>query len=92
MDETTDVNGRYIFPMLLQENRILNQPNHFLLCCEEQGKCNRKTIAQLFNDAMDILWPNGIKNDNVLLFLTDVTPYMCKAVSVMNKFYQKMIH
>lgn len=41
---------------------------------------------------MGVVWPNGIKHNNVLLFLTDAAPYMCKAGKVLNTFYPKMIH
>lgn len=41
---------------------------------------------------MFILWPLGIKHDNVLLFLSDAAPYMVKAGKVMQNLYSKMIH
>lgn len=52
----------------------------FLLCCDELQKFNHKTIlCQLFNNAIGVLWPNGIIHNNVLLLLTDASSYnMCK--------------
>lgn len=41
---------------------------------------------------MSILWPKGVKHENVLLFLTDAAPYMVKSAVAINVFYPKMIH
>jgi hypothetical protein len=35
---------------------------------------------------MFLLWPEGIRHDDVLLFVTDAAPYIVKA------FYPKMVH
>jgi hypothetical protein len=40
---------------------------------------NQTTIARVFNEAMQTLWPDGVKLDNVLLLVTDAAPYMKKA-------------
>jgi len=39
-------------------------------------KYNNKTIAKLFNDSMNLLWPDGVQYENVFLFLTDAAPYI----------------
>ncbi|XP_025422833.1 uncharacterized protein LOC112692391 [Sipha flava] len=41
---------------------------------------------------MFVLWPNGIRHDNVLLFVTDATPYMVNAGRILQSLYSKMIH
>ena len=41
---------------------------------------------------MHILWPHGVKYDNVLLLLTDAAPYMIKAGEELSVSYPKMIH
>jgi hypothetical protein len=38
------------------------------------------------------LYPEGVKKDKVLLFLSDAAPYMKKAGEVLQIFYQNMIH
>jgi hypothetical protein len=53
-------------------------------------KCNHKIIAKLFNDSMNLLWPNGVKYENVLLFLTDAAPYMVKSGSILTAFFPKL--
>lgn len=41
---------------------------------------------------MSLLWPEGIKHDNVLLFLSDAAPYMVKAGKNIKAFYSNMEH
>lgn len=41
---------------------------------------------------MNILWPDGVKHDDVLLLLSDAAPYMVKSASSIKKLYSKMIH
>lgn len=42
-------------------------------------KCNHQLIARLFNNSMTILWSDVVKYENVLLLVSDATPYMIKA-------------
>jgi hypothetical protein len=41
---------------------------------------------------MHILWPEGVRHDDILLFLSEAAPYMAKAGKSLNTFYIKMIH
>jgi hypothetical protein len=40
---------------------------------------NHITVAGVFNEAMQTLWPDGVKFGSVLLLVTDAAPYMKKA-------------
>lgn len=51
-----------------------NPANVCLLACEELHKCNHQTSAKLFNYDMSVLWPNGVKHEEVFLLLTDAAP------------------
>ncbi|KAL4126218.1 hypothetical protein QTP88_010444 [Uroleucon formosanum] len=78
IDESTDADGRYVGNVIV--GKLSSEPcNSFLLNCEQLDKCNHKTIAKLFNDSMNLLWPEGVKYENLFLFLSDAAPYMCKA-------------
>jgi hypothetical protein len=66
--------------------------NSFLLKREQLDKCNFKTIAKLFNDSMNLLWPKRVKYENVFLFLSDAAPYMSKASDILNELSPKLIH
>lgn len=91
IDESTDEDGRYVGNVIV--GKLSSEPcNSFLLNCEQLDKCNHKTIAKLFNDSMNLLWPEGVKYENVFLFLSDAAPYMCKAGNVLNAFFPKLIH
>lgn len=91
IDESTDADGRYVGNVIV--GKLSSEPyNSFLLNCEQLDKCNHKTIAKLFNDSMNLLWPEGVKYENVFLFLSDTAPYMFKAGNVLNAFFPKLIH
>ncbi|KAL4107434.1 hypothetical protein QTP88_017776 [Uroleucon formosanum] len=73
--------------------KLCSEPTKsFLLNCVQLEKCNNKTIAKLFNDSMNLLWPNGVKYENVFLFLTDAASYMVKAGSILTAFFPKLVH
>lgn len=38
------------------------------------------------------MWPDGVKHNNVLLFLSDAAPYMVKCGQALIALYSKMIH
>lgn len=70
MNETTITDGRYIANIIVW--KLSTEPSKiFLLGCKEWKKYDYKT---LFNNAIGVLWPNGIRHNNVLLLLTGTTP------------------
>lgn len=64
----------------------------FLLNSEELEKANHSTIFKLFEQSLKTLWPENVKYDDVLLFVTDAAPYMVKADKAIKNLYTKMIH
>jgi len=64
----------------------------FLLTTEVLEKANYSTITRLFDNAIFLLWPNGIRHNDVLLFLSDAAPYMKKAGDTIKVLYPKIIH
>lgn len=92
IDETTDVEGRYIANVIVGSLETDRQGVVFLLHTEELEKTNFSTISQLFNKSMGILWPNGVQHEHVLLFISDAAPYMVKAGTALQVFYSKMLH
>lgn len=94
IDETTDTEGRYIASVVvgvLSEDKE-ESAKSFVVTIEELPKTNHQTIAKCFNESMNLIWPSGIKYDNVLLFVSDAAPYMIKAGKAIRIFYPKMIH
>lgn len=92
IDESIDVDGRFIANIIIGKLDD-NKSKPFLLnYCEQLDKCNHQTIAQFFNNSMNILWPDVVLHDNVLLFVSDAAPYMVKAGKALNAFFPKMIH
>lgn len=92
MDETTDVEGWFIANILVGTLEVEGPGKIFLLNLEVLEKVNHTTIAKLLNKSLHILWPQGIKYDNILLFLSDAAPYMIKAGKGIKIMYSKMKH
>jgi len=91
IDEMTDVEGRCIGNVVI--GKLCDEPtDSILLNCEKLEKSNHQTIAKLFNDFMSLLWPSGVKHENVLLFVSDAAPCLVKAGKALNIFYPKLIH
>ncbi|KAE9529999.1 hypothetical protein AGLY_011461 [Aphis glycines] len=92
IDETTDIEGRYVANVIIGTLEIGCPGKTFLFNAEVLEKTNNSTNAKLFDNSMSLLWPEGIKHDNVLLFLSDAVPYMVKAGKNIKAFYSKMEH
>jgi len=92
IDEITDVEGRYIGNVIIGSLDVEKPDQIALLNCEILDKVNYFTISKLFDKTLHILWPHGIKHENILLFVSDAAPYMIKAGGAIKAFYNKMIH
>jgi len=92
IDETTDVEGRFVANVIIGVLRTDGPGEIFLLNTEELEKANHQTIFKLFDKSMNLLWPQGVHHDNVLLFLSDAAPYMVKSGKAIQALYSKMIH
>jgi len=92
IDETTDVEGRFITNVIVGTLLIDGPGEIFLLTTEVLEKVKFSTIVKLFDNSIFILWPNGIQHNNVLLFLSDAAPYMKKAGTAIKALYSKMVH
>jgi len=92
IDETTDVEGRYVANVIIGTLEVDNPGKIFLLNSEVLEKANHSTISKLFDRSLFILWPEGILHDNVLLFVSDAAPYMVKSGKSLQVLYSKMVH
>jgi hypothetical protein len=61
----------------------------FLLACEVLERVNNSSIAVLFDNIVNLLWPDKVERENVLLFVSDAPPYIIKALQLL---YPKMVH
>ncbi|KAE9522401.1 hypothetical protein AGLY_017232 [Aphis glycines] len=87
-----DSKGRFIGYVVIGTLEFDQPGKIFLLTTEILEKANHSTIAKIFDKSMFTLWPNGIRHDDVLLFLSDAAPYMVKAASTIKVLYSKMVH
>jgi transcriptional regulator of met regulon len=92
IDETTDCTGRHVANVVIGTLEVGEPYRTFLLTTEELEATNSSTIAQLFTSALTLLWPEGIKYNNVLLFVTDAAPYMKKAAQGLKVMFPSMLH
>lgn len=92
IDESTDVEGRYIGNVIVGVLSPDSAGQKFLLTSENLQKVNHSTIVNLFETSMSLLWPNGIEYENVMLFVTDAAPYIVKAAKKLKNRYKNMVH
>jgi hypothetical protein len=92
IDETTDASGKKVANVIgdLKNHQTLSEKS-LLLSCKEMSAVTHTTIACVFNEAMQTLWPDDVKFDNMLLLVTDATPNMKKATELLVS-YPKLIH
>jgi hypothetical protein len=94
IDETTDASGRKVANIVigvLKNDQTLSEKS-FLLSCKEMSAVNHTKIARVFNEAMQTLWPHGVKLGNALLLVTDAACYVKKAAEGLSVSYPKLIH
>ncbi|KAJ4437587.1 hypothetical protein ANN_17732 [Periplaneta americana] len=84
--------GRYVANVIVGVLEAHSPGEQFLLHCEQLDEVNYSTISLVFDHALRILWPDGIRNSNALLFITDAATYMMKAAASLNALYPKMVH
>lgn len=92
VDESIDCTGRQIANAIIGTMEIDKESNIFLLNCEQLDKTTSVTIAQFIESSLCLLWPDGIKFDNILLLVTDAASYMKKTASSLRILYPNMIH
>ncbi|KAL4142778.1 hypothetical protein QTP88_005183 [Uroleucon formosanum] len=92
LDETTDAEGRCIANVIIGTLEEDTAGPIFLLNTEALEKTNHSTVSKLVDKSLNILWPDGIRHHDVLLFLSDAAPYMVKCGKSLNALYSKMVH
>jgi len=92
IDETTDSLGRFVANVIIGTFETVKPGQTFFLNYEVLPKTNNSTIAKLFDDSMHILWPEGVRHNDVLLYLSDAATYMVKSGNATKIFYPKVIH
>lgn len=78
VDETTDINGRYVANLLVGILKSNNTCRSFLLSCKVLEKTNHSTVSRFVNDGLKLLWLFGGNDEKVLLMLSDAASYMVK--------------
>jgi hypothetical protein len=77
----TNASGRNVANVVigvLKNNQMLSEKS-FSLSCKEMSAVYHTTAACVFNEAMQTLWPDGVKFDSMLLLVSDDALYMKKS-------------
>jgi hypothetical protein len=53
-----------------------------LLPRDQSSAVNHTETAPVFNDTLQTVWPDGVKQENAFLIITDATPYMKIAIKI----------
>jgi len=54
-------------------------------------RVNNSSIVVVFDNAMNLLWPDTVERDNVRFFVSVAAPYVIKAAKALQVMYPKMI-
>ena len=92
VDKTQDSCRRYVANVVIGTMEFDKPSQIFLLAYEQLDKTNSSTVAQLFTSALNLLWPDGVKYEDVLLFTSDVAPYMKKAAKALKILFPNLLH
>jgi len=90
IDATTDSVRRNVANVIMGTLQPQNPCNMFVIHTEYLDKVNHSTIFQLFDKAMHILWGNGVKHNDVVLFVSDAALYMKKSGDCIKALYPKL--
>jgi hypothetical protein len=63
----------------------------FLLACEVLERVNNSSIAVIFGNAMNLLWPDKFERESMLLFASDAALHMIKSAKTLQLLYPKVI-
>ncbi|XP_028967556.1 uncharacterized protein LOC114828271 [Galendromus occidentalis] len=91
IDESTDAVGRFVAHTIVGTLEA-SESKSFPPNAKNLEKTNSSTIVQAFLNSWTLLWPDGIKHERVLLFLSDGAAYMKKAGSALQVIFPKMVH
>ncbi|XP_025018144.1 uncharacterized protein LOC112539635 [Tetranychus urticae] len=92
IDETCDIAGRSVVNVIVGILDGLPDKKPILIHVEYTQPPNHSIIAQVFENALSKLWPDGKHYERVLLFVTDGASYMKKAAKALKIIYPKMLH
>ncbi|XP_018495596.1 uncharacterized protein LOC108864441 [Galendromus occidentalis] len=91
IDESTDVTGRFVARVIIGTPENTESPS-FLLIAENLDATNHSTIAQVFTKSLALLWPDRIRYEKVLLFVSDRASYMKEAGCALKVLFPRSVH
>ena len=92
IDQTSDVDDRFVANVVVGTLKHEQPGEIFLLMCEVLERVNNSSIAVVFDNAMNLLWPDKVEQENMLLVVCAAALYMIQAAKALQLLYPKMIH
>ncbi|PNF19297.1 hypothetical protein B7P43_G07511 [Cryptotermes secundus] len=92
IDETQDCEGRFIANCIVGSLNKNKQSTPYLLAVVQFKTTNSSAVSGFFINSMNLLWPNGIQYERVLLFVTDAASYIMKAGTALKVIFPNMTH
>lgn len=92
VDETTDSEGRFVTNIVVGALSKEQPTTPYLLNVGQLEVTNNTTVTQFVIDSMKLLWPDGIRYNNVLLMVTDAASYMIKSGTTLKGIFPNLIH
>ncbi|XP_044012209.1 uncharacterized protein LOC122855112 [Aphidius gifuensis] len=92
VDEVTDSKGQIVAHAIIRP-LIPDRPGRPRLIhaqCLDAG--NGETIRNFVIESLNILWPDGIHYNRVLIYCTDAAPYMMRSGRLLAPDFPKMLH
>jgi hypothetical protein len=77
--ETQDCKGRFIANIIVGSLNKNEQTIPYFLTVDQFETTNSFAVSEYFIDSMNLLWPNGIQYERVLLFVTHASSYTIEA-------------
>jgi hypothetical protein len=87
IDETSDVDSRFVANVVVGTLKHEQPGEIFLLACEVSERVDNSSIVIVFDNAMNLLWPDKIELENKLLLVSDAAPYKIKAAKALQLLY-----
>ena len=75
-DETTDIKGRHVTNVIIGPLNPEKKNKSYLIDSKFVPKADNINVYLTVMTALSLLWPKGVNNDKVLLFITDAASYM----------------
>lgn len=92
VDESMDSKKRCVAHAIVAPLKPDEPSTPRLINVEHLPKADAENIVLFVERSLNILWPNGIHHNRVLLYVSDAAAYMKSSARILSRTYPKLIH